>query len=113
MYIGDKKVKVTIKGEIVIVNPENGTKFEINKELWEKIKSDKKGLGNVTDIINDYFCRKFLAELALYDLDYMFAMSIGSGIATLAHNLREQAIGKALDCSCSETVKLSKIIDEM
>lgn len=111
MYIGKLKIRSEkVERDVVKVKLKDNTEFEIHKELLEKIKTAEKGNGNVTDTINDYFSRKFLAELAMYDLDYMFAMNVGSGIATLAHNLREQAISKVFDCSCSETIKLSKIV---
>lgn len=113
-YIGNQKVVNEIeKDGVVEVTLKDKTSFEINKELLEKIKTEKNGNGNITDVVSDYFSRKFLAELAYYDLDYMFALSASSGVATLAHNLRESAIGNKFDCSCSETIKLSKIVEEL
>ena len=112
-FIGNQKIREEkIDGENTIVKLKDNSEFTINSQLLEKVKKEEKGNGNVTDSISDYFSRKFLAELAYYDLDYTFAMSIGSGIATLAHNLRENSIGKAFDCSCSETIKIKKITDE-
>lgn len=112
-YIGNQKIVNEIeKDGMVEVTLKDKTSFEMNKELLEKIKIEKNGNGNITDVVSDYFSRKFLAELAYYDLDYMFALSASSGVATLAHNLRENAIGKAFDCNSSETMKLSKIVKE-
>jgi len=112
MYIGNVKIKSEkVKGDKTTVKLKDNTEFDINSKLLEKIKTEKEGNGNVTDVVSDYFSRKFLAELALYDLDYIFAMNVGSGIATLAHNLREVAIGKAFNCSSPETIKLSKLLE--
>lgn len=113
MYIGSLEIKKEkIDGDFVTVTMKDKSSFVVHKELLEKIKTDEKGNGNVTDIINDYFSRKFLAELAYYDLDYMFAMNVGQGIATLAHNLREGLISRTFNCSGGDTIKLSKILED-
>lgn len=112
MYIGNQKIKEEVeKDGITTVTLKDKTSFEINTELLSKIKTETDGIGNVTDNVADYLSRKFLAEIAMYDLNYIFAMSISEGIATLAHNLREQAIGKKFDCSGTETIKISKILE--
>ena len=113
MYIGNQKIaNEVIRDDVVEVTFKDKTSFIIKRELLDKIKTEVSGSGNVTDNVTDYFSRKFLAELALYDLDYMFVMDVSSGIATLAHNLREEAIGKKFNCSSTETIKLSKILED-
>ena len=112
-FVGNQKIRdEKIDGENTIVKLKDNSEFTINSKLLEKVKKEEKGNGNVTDSISDYFSRKFLAELAYYDLDYTFAMSIGSGIATLAHNLREGLISRTFNCSGGDTIKIKKITDE-
>ena len=112
MYIGNKRIKNTqiLTDDKIKVIMAEGEPFEINTKLFEKIKTEKVGQGNIVDNIRNYFARKFLAELAYNDLDFFFAENIGTGLGVLAHNLREQKISEAFKVSSTDGIKLSKLI---
>lgn len=114
MFIGNKSVKmVNEKDEkTVVLEFLDEPSVTINKELFELVKTDEKGNGNVTDNINNYFARKFLAELAYYNLDYYFASSVSIAIETLAHNLREELFAKAFGSTGANDIKLIKLLDK-
>ena len=111
MYIGNQKVKSEREnGDMVDIVMKDKTTFTINKELLEQIKTEKKGEGSITDNVNHYFARKFVAELAYYDLDFYFIGNIGQKMEVLAHNLREKLFRKTFDCSGGDAIPLNKLI---
>jgi hypothetical protein len=118
MFIGSKEVKVTMpKGEKELsVEFDDETSTVINKELYDLIKSEEKGAGNVTDNVNDFFARKFLAELAYYELGHYFVRNVANSMEVLAHNLREELFKKTFNCTGGDDINLKlltsvKIVD--
>lgn len=113
MFIGDKEVKMTTEKDekTIVVEFSGDPSITINKELFDLIKSDEKGNGNVTDNINAYFARKFLAELAYYNLEYCFAGSTGIAMETLAHNLREELFRKTFNCGGANNINISNLLN--
>lgn len=95
----------------VSVEFDDSTSIVINKELLDLIKTEEKGNGNVTDNINDFFARKFLAELAYYNLGYYFSRNVASSIEVLAHNLREELLKKTFNCSGGDDISLKLLTD--
>lgn len=115
-FVGEKEIKeiVPVPGKenlVKVIFDEGET--EINKDLLELITIEEKGNGNVTDNINHYFTRKFVAELSQYDLGFYFTNSIGIGIETLAHNLREELIRKTFNCSGANDISLKLLVDNI
>ncbi len=114
-YIGEKEiVKVKqIDGDnriIISFKDEEEKEATIDKGLFDLIVLEKQGKGNVMDAVRYYFAKKFLSELALYDLDFYMVENIGVAMQTLSHNLREDAIGKMFECSGALDIKLRKLI---
>lgn len=112
MFIGSKEIKVQLDKDEKNVSLEfdDGSHTDINKELLLLIQSDVKGDGNVTDNINNFFARKFLAELAYYDLGYYFSSNVGTAIEVLAHNLREKLISDTFSCSGGSDISLKLLV---
>ena len=112
MYIGNQKIKSEeANGDMVDIIMKDKTTFTINKELLEQIKTDSNGEGSVTDNVNNYFARKFIAELAYYNLDFYFVGNIGQSMGVLVHNLREELFRNTFDCSGGDGIALNKLIE--
>jgi hypothetical protein len=113
-FIGNKEIEKhsNISATQVEVKVKDGEPFVIHKDIYDGIVTDELGEGTITDNVNNYFARKFLAELAHYDLDFYFSKQIGMKLEILAHNLREQKIAEKFDAVTSDSIKLSKILDE-
>lgn len=112
MFIGDKEIKmVNEKDEKTVVLEFVGDpSVTINKDLFDLIKSEEKGNGNVTDNINAYFSRKFLAELAYYNLNYYFVGGTAVAMETLAHNLREELLSKTFNCNGANDISVQHLL---
>lgn len=112
MFIGDKEIKMTTEKDEKTITVEfaNDPSVTINKELFDLIKSEEKGNGSITDNINHYFGRKFLAELAYYGLEHYFATSTGVAMETLAHNLREELFRKTFNCSGGDAININLLL---
>jgi hypothetical protein len=113
MFIGNKKIKAQFEqenGVDIKLEFDDNTDVVINKELFELIKSEKKNDGNVTNNINHYFAKKFVAELAYYGLDFYFANNVGVAMGTLAHNLREELFSKTFKCTGGDTINLKLLV---
>jgi hypothetical protein len=108
MFIGSKEIKVQMDKDEKNFSLEfdDGSTTVINKELLALIQTEEKGDGNITDNINNYFARKFLAELAYYDLGYYFTTNVGTAIEVLAHNLRERLISDTFGCTGGSDINL-------
>jgi len=109
MFIGTKEIKITLDKDeknLSVEFVDDNNSVVINKELFDLIKSETKGTGNVTDNINDLFARKFLAELAYYDLGFYFCRNIANSIEVLAHNLREELLRSTFNCSGGDDINL-------
>jgi len=115
MYIGEEEIKITTP------DGDNSLKLDfadksstiINKDLYELVSSKEKGSGNITDNINHYFAKKFVAELSVYDLEFYFANSVSASMGVLAHNLREELLKKTFDCSGGDSIRLKLLIDNV
>lgn len=112
MYIGELKIKGTKKLEngLVEVSFKNHSSIELKQELLDIIQSEEKHSGEATDVIVHILSTKYLSELSDLGLDFMMVDFIGTGMKTLAHNLREEAIGKAFGCNGALDIKLEKLI---
>lgn len=117
MFIGTKEIKVILDNEdgksvdIEFVEAENPS-VKLNKELFDLIKSEEKSTGNITDQVNHYFAKKFVAELAYYGLEFYSASNIGTAMGVLAHNLREDLFRKTFDCDGADSVSLRLLLDK-
>ena len=114
MFIGAKEIKMTTEKDEtkIVLEFLDEPSIIMNKELFDLIKSEEKGNGNVTDNINNHFARKYLAELAYYDLDYYFSGSVALATETLAHNLREELFARAFGSTGANDIKLIKLLDK-
>lgn len=113
-FIGNKEIESqsNISATQVDVKMKDGCPFTMHKDIFDGIVTEEIGEGSITDNVNNYFARKFLAELAHYDLDFYFAKQIGMKLEILAHNLREQKIAEKFDAVTSDSIKISRILDE-
>jgi hypothetical protein len=112
MYIGEKEIKATFdEGDSIKVEFVDEPSCSIDKKLFEIIKSEEKGVGNVTDATVHYFSKLFLAQLAEYDLEMYMIEGVSQGIRTLAHNLREGLISKTFKCDGALGIKLKTLIE--
>ncbi len=115
MFIGNREIKATFEEENGIdikLELDDDSSVVINKELFDFVKSEEKGDGNISDNINYYFAKKFIAELAYYGLDFYFANNVGIAMGTLAHNLREDLFKKAFNCTGGDTINLKLLLPE-
>lgn len=113
MFIGNKEIKMELdqeNGVDVKIEFSDDTSVIINKELFNLIKSEEKNDGNVSDNINHYFAKKFVAELAFYGLDFYFANNVGIAMGTLAHNLRESLLSKTFNCTGGDSINLKLLL---
>ena len=114
MYIGNQEVKMTMpEGKTLLkVEFDDKSSTVINKELFDLIKSEEKGVGNVTDNVNHYFSKKFIAELSMYDLEFYFAGSVGTAMGVLVHNLRENLFQTTFKCGSTDNIGLKKLVSQ-
>jgi len=112
MFIGSKEIKATFedKDSLIKVELDDDSSTLIHKELLALIQTEEKGNGNITDCVNHYFARKFLAELAYYDLGFYFSGHIGMALGTLAHNLREELFRKTFKCTGADDIRLKLLL---
>lgn len=113
MYIGE--VKIIKHKELdplyYTVTTENGV-LKMSKVLFDTVAKKEKGNGTITDVVKDYFAYKFLGEMAAHGLDYYFAEQVSTGITILAHNLREEAIGRAFSCKSAYDIPLQTFFNQ-
>lgn len=114
-HIGEREIKSfkvpeESDGSMVEVEFADGFKTKMSGTLFYHLKTEEKGQGSVTDQINHYFAKLFLAELASNELDYYFVDNVATAMRVLAHNLREEAIKKAFECSGGDAIPLQKLI---
>lgn len=107
---GTSNVNISFKKD---AKGEDSVDVILNKELFNTIKSNVPSMGNITDHIRDYFARKFLAELAYYDLEYYFVNNVAVGMETLAHNLREELFRKTFVCSGGDAINLKLLAQKV
>jgi hypothetical protein len=112
-FIGEKEIiNFTEEGDKVVIGfKDQASTVTMNKSLFEAVVKDAKGNGEITDCVRDFLARKILAELAYYDLDFYMISHIAVGIETLAHNLREDIIGKTFNCTGASDIKIKKLLD--
>lgn len=112
MYIGNKKINSSELDEnTILVKLKDNTETKISKELFDIIATEEKGDGTIMDNINNYFAKKFVAELAYYNLDFYMVQNVAQAMGVLSHNLRESLIRKTFECSGGDTIPLNKLID--
>jgi len=112
-FIGEREIAfftAEADGSIVNVVFKEGEPAKLSGTLFFHLKTDEKGSGSLTDNINHYFAKKFLAELAEEGMEYYFVENVGTAMRILAHNLREDAIRKAFECSGGDAIPLIKLI---
>ena len=117
MYLGELEIKLVTRIEDnddeVKVNFEGEhTEITINKELLDNLTTSEKGKGNIMDNVNHYFAKIFLAQLSMYGLEYYTVDSVTMAMRVLAHNLRENAIKKAFNCSGGDSIKLNILFND-
>ena len=112
-WIGERKIKAVVElgdGRVTIGFKDQG-ETTMNKNLYELVKTEDRRNGNVTDLVYHTLATKILMELAEYGLEFYAAEQIGVALHTLAHNLREEKIGKAFDCKGANDIKISKLLE--
>lgn len=114
-FIGDKEVKETThndNGWITIHFKDKGSDpLEMKQELFELISRPVANEGSITDVVSHCLASKYLAELSDYGLEFYMVDHISQSMRTLAHNLREGAIGRAFSSTGALDMKLNKLID--
>ena len=113
MWIGERKIKGAQElGDKVLVMFKDNSDITINKNLFDIIQSEEKKQGLITDVVRHVLSTKYLSDMADYGLDFGMTAHIGQGIQTLAHNLRESAIGKKFNCAGANEIPLKDLLDE-
>jgi len=113
MYIGNNKITFSELDEnTILVKLKDNSETKISKELFDIIATEKKGDGTIMDNINNHFAKKFVAELAYYNLDFYMVSNVAQSMGVLTHNLREVLLRKTFECSGGETIPLNKLIIE-
>jgi len=112
MFIGNKKIQATFedKNNKVKLEFNDNSSTLINKDLLALIQTEEESKGSVTDNINDYFARKFVAELAFYGLGFYFSNSVGIAMSTLSHNLREELFRETFKCTGADDINLRLLL---
>ena len=111
MFVGEYEVKsLEHDGDETIVTLKGHDDITINDELLTLIMRPVKNEGSVTEAITHVLASKYLSELADYGLELYMIDSITQGMRTYAHNLREEAIGKAFDCTGALDIRLDKLM---
>lgn len=83
----------------------------MRKELYDMIKSEVAGEGDVTDRVRHFFCSKFLAELGEYELSCYMVGVVTRGMDNLILNVQEAAISKKFDCQGYSGMKISDALN--
>ena len=112
MFIGDKSIKDTSEdGDFRIVNfVDEAMPVRLHKDIYEKVVSEVENKGTVQDIVFYHLARKFLAELALYGMEFYAVEGVGTSMQVLAHNLREEEIAKKFNCKSPYNIRLVDIL---
>ena len=114
-FLGNREIKEVVdlveKPGFVEVTLEDDQKSVLNKDLFALVELQEKGNGSVTDVVTDYFARKFIAELSQFDLDFYFSSLVSRSMETLAHNAREQLFANTFGCSSANDISLRTIVD--
>lgn len=113
-YIGDKKIRGTEPGTVegtLRVSFKDGEELTMNENLYNICVHDDKRDGGVTDRVRLVLATKFLQEMADYGLGFYMVSTIGQGMETLAHNLREEKISKMFGCEGTNDIALETILE--
>jgi len=114
-YIGELKIRDITheeKDKVIISFKDNHPDIALKGDLYEKIITEEKGKGNVTDNINHLLAAKFLLVLADYGLDYFMVDMVAVAMRTLAHNLREELLRKTFNCGGGDEIPLELLIKD-
>lgn len=114
MFIGEKEIKLTLdeEGDKIKVEFVDESSIILNKNLFELIKKEEKGRGNEYDAIGHVMAVRFLADLSNFGLEFWQVENIGVRAETLAHNLREEKVGKIFGCNGLRDIKINDLIKE-
>jgi hypothetical protein len=112
-YIGELSIRQAQQdGDNVIVTfKKEHPEITIDEKLYNEIKSESKGRGNVTDVVSHLLATKLLMQLAEYNLEYYMIDTVGTKAKVLAHNLREDIFSKAFNCQGTDEIKIKQLID--
>lgn len=114
-YLGNKKIRGTEKaaldGSIKIIFKDD-EELTMNENLYKICVHDDKRDGGVTDRVRLVLATKFLQELSEYGLGFYMISTIGQGMETLAHNLREEKISKMFDCTGTNDISIKILLEE-
>lgn len=115
MFIGIEKIESTFeqKDNKVKINLGDKKEFTMNKDLFELLKTEEEGIGNIEDNINHYFATKFLAELSMYGLKFYHIENVLMKLENLSHNLREQMVARKFDCSGLRDFDIKYLLDDI
>ena len=81
------------------------------RAVYDVIKSEEKGNGDITDMVTRYFASKFFKDLADSNLDYYMVANVCASLQTLVHNARERLLSDTFDCSGGDAIKLSLVLE--
>lgn len=113
LYIGEKKIKGVLDqkdGTVKVGFKDNSPDIILGRGLYNLVKKSVKGKGDVTDTVRHLLATKFLMEMADYGLEFYMVEHISQGMATLAHNLREDLFSKTFDCVGMNGITINKLI---
>ena len=114
MWIGEKKIKGVLDvedGYVKVGFKDNAPDAILKKNLYDMIITEEKRNGTVTDVVRKVLAFKFLEEMANLGLEFYMAEHVGQGIATLAHNMREEVVAKKFGCKSLLDIKLSDLVN--
>lgn len=83
----------------------------LRKELYDVIKSETKGEGDVTDRVRHFLCSKFLHEMAELELNCFMIGVVTRGMDNLILNAQEASVSKKFDCDGYGGMKISDALD--
>ena len=111
-FIGEKGIKEVsnIEDDYVDITLEDSQTVKLKKSLFEIIKAEKRGVGNVTENINAALGREILEIMANYGLECDDISRVVNAAGNIAHNLREVKIGEMFSCNSSGSIKISKLL---
>ena len=116
MFIGNSEIDSVLYNDeddqvtVMFKDDKEHGSITIHKDILNMVQSTVAQDGNIHDLIAHQMAKRFIAELASYDLEFYTVENIASAMRVLAHNLREEAIGKAFACTGALDMKLEKIL---
>jgi hypothetical protein len=113
-YLGSQKVSQVLRTEgdtSVRVMLEDGQGLEMNANLYDLAKSDKKNEGTPQDAVLHRVALKLFETLSEYGFTVIEVVEVCSRLGNVVHNFREEAVGRKFGVKSSQLIKLSDLIE--